>query len=378
MLVSLAERKYRDNRDITVDLQARLGLEDGPSSGLDEESFPCEEKNLTNPKICFSALCEGGNQSDCSINPLTEQIQGTDTPTPIMGCSLDSSSAEDYISVAIKEEPTSCEESNQSDCSIDPLTEQIQERDPPTPNMECSLDNSSADNYILNGIKVESVTWEEEEEEENHSECSDNSPTEEIKGMSTSASLMGCSFNSLMGRNSSKYTGKFGKKSSRAPNLSRESFQATYTCSECNKDFSTKGSLVRHQRAHTGAKPFSCSVCGKGFKRAAHLERHKKTHTGEKPFTCTQCGKCFTRHTQLTAHTRLHTGEKPFSCSECGKCFTLHCQLKAHCRIHTGEKPFSCPDCEKCFALASQLKVIHAGDMPFSCSDWVVGSVGND
>ncbi|OCT58937.1 hypothetical protein XELAEV_18001426mg [Xenopus laevis] len=365
------ERECRDK----VNLQSRFFSKDDTSCSLAEDSFFCEDKNLTNtswaeqspPENALkeeSALCEGEDHPDCSINLLTEQIQGTDAPTLITGYSLNDSLADNYISVAVKDEPTSCEESNQSDCSINPLTEQIQGTDTHTPIMEYSLNNSLADNYILNGIKVESVTWEEE----NQSEDSNNSGTEQIKGVHASTSLMGCS---LLDRNST-YMAEFHNKSLHTSELSRETLQVTYNCRECNKDFSTKSSLARHQRAHTGAKPFSCSDCGKCFKRVAHLERHKRTHTGEKPFSCTQCGKCFTRHTQLTAHTRLHTGEKPFSCSECGKSFILHSQLKVHCRIHTGEKPFSCSECGKCFALASQLKVhgrSHSGEKPFTCSE---------
>ncbi|XP_060926524.1 oocyte zinc finger protein XlCOF6.1-like [Limanda limanda] len=145
-----------------------------------------------------------------------------------------------------------------------------------------------------------------------------------------------------------------------------------FSCSECGKRFSQRGSLNNHMRIHTGEKLFSCSECGNRFNRRAHLNSHMKIHKGEQPFSCSECGKRFNHRSNLTNHMRSHTGEKPFGCSECGKRFNHRSNLTNHMRVHTGEKPFGCSECGKRFTQMRDLyrhMRIHTGDKPFFCSE---------
>uniref|UniRef100_A0A803J5L9 C2H2-type domain-containing protein n=1 Tax=Xenopus tropicalis TaxID=8364 RepID=A0A803J5L9_XENTR len=405
--------EYKDGSDVTAHTEATLCCNN--------------DGNLTNPDVSpveqpppangiKEASNKGGNQSDCSINP---QIQGTDTPTPIMGCSLN-------ILEGIKEEPSSCEEEYQSEYNIITVSEPVQGTDIPTSIMGCSLKNSLSANYIANDIKEEAAS----REGGSQSDCSINPLTEQIQGTDTPTPIMGYStISSLFKMKGNKnhedahwspdksditenaVSGKyscnechihFSSKRDFDKHLRTHKREKPLSCSECGKCFSHRSNFARHLRTHTGEKPYSCSECGKCFSHPFNFARHRKTHTGEKtfpcsvcgkifatpseltlhqqeihmeekPFPCLKCGKSFASSSDLTAHRRqIHTEEKPFSCTECGKCFSVEAFLVRHQRTHTKEKPFSCPECGKCFSHPSNLtrhRRIHRGEKPFSCSE---------
>ncbi|KAM3913800.1 uncharacterized protein RB166_018967 isoform 1-T2 [Leptodactylus fuscus] len=144
-----------------------------------------------------------------------------------------------------------------------------------------------------------------------------------------------------------------------------------FSCSDCQKSFSSDANLAKHRLMCKGRKPHVCSACGKCFASASYLVIHERIHTGEKPYSCSHCGKSFTRKPDLIRHERIHTGEKPFACPECGKCFTSVSNIFMHRRIHSGEKPFPCAECGKRFIKKSDLvrhEKIHLPQKPLPCS----------
>ena len=66
-----------------------------------------------------------------------------------------------------------------------------------------------------------------------------------------------------------------------------------YLCEVCNKAFSKKSSLVRHNRTHSGDGPYICDVCNKAYSDKCNMIKHKRKHSGERPYVCDVCNKAY-------------------------------------------------------------------------------------
>ncbi|XP_011677381.2 gastrula zinc finger protein XlCGF57.1 isoform X2 [Strongylocentrotus purpuratus] len=145
-----------------------------------------------------------------------------------------------------------------------------------------------------------------------------------------------------------------------------------YSCSECNKQYTSKRHLNTHIRKHTGDLPCQCQyqTCDKRFAHEYQLTNHMVSHSEERPHVCSECGKAFQRRSGVVKHMRLHGNDKPYKCSECDKAFCYSKELATHVRLHTGERPYSCSECNKRFNTKSNFKShmkIHSGDKPYCC-----------
>ncbi|XP_022237009.1 zinc finger protein 391-like [Limulus polyphemus] len=144
-----------------------------------------------------------------------------------------------------------------------------------------------------------------------------------------------------------------------------------FSCSSCEKTFSTPHGLEVHaRRSHNGKRPFSCLQCNKSFGHELSLDLHRAVHRTERSFECQQCGKTFKRSSTLSTHLLIHSDTRPYPCQYCGKRFHQKSDMKKHTYIHTGEKPHKCNICGKAFSQSSNLITHtrkHTGFKPFAC-----------
>jgi len=152
-----------------------------------------------------------------------------------------------------------------------------------------------------------------------------------------------------------------------------------YDCPDCEKQFSSKITLLYHSRVHTGVLPpktFVCARCGETYEKEYCLKRHMiSRHNGERPFLCTVCSKTFTFIDLLRYHMLSHSDDRPHACQVCpaeSARFKTKSQLTKHMRIHAERRLFFCEVCRKGFNFPKNLKVHmtkHSDEHVFKCTD---------
>ena len=102
-----------------------------------------------------------------------------------------------------------------------------------------------------------------------------------------------------------------------------------HECNACNRKFKTNPDLERHiQAKHT---EYSCTYCDKLFSSEAALARHHAACEGLGPANsrCNKCNKNFTTQ-GLKRHDPTCHGSNKFECTPCGEIFKSSNELKKH------------------------------------------------
>lgn len=138
-----------------------------------------------------------------------------------------------------------------------------------------------------------------------------------------------------------------------------------WSCSECNRNFSSEKNLKAHERTHS-VKAFNCKVCNEEFASKNDLNKHvSKSHPNERrPYLCSECGMTFVRNDYLAIHMRRHRGEMRYHCKFCKKRFFRSTDLRVHEKYHTNERTHKCEHCDKSFQRSYNLLVhlrVHTG-----------------
>ncbi|XP_019773306.1 zinc finger protein 814 isoform X2 [Dendroctonus ponderosae] len=132
--------------------------------------------------------------------------------------------------------------------------------------------------------------------------------------------------------------------------------QMLLTCRECAKMFTTLEGLRCHKRVHAGTT-FKCKQCDKEYTRKNHLDRHEASHGKRKVHVCKICNKTLTRMEHLKRHLITHLREKPFNCKNCNRGFNRIEHLHNHIPRCRGEIVHICPVCNKAFNREDSLEV---------------------
>ena len=120
-----------------------------------------------------------------------------------------------------------------------------------------------------------------------------------------------------------------------------------HTCSQCERTFSQRRSLLRHMREKhgEGAATFTCPECEQSFGRAGDLARHQQNlHGGvqveRKPYYYKHCDRTFKRRDNYLRHDESHETGRVYTCQDCQRCFKRVEHLREHLITqHTTVRP---------------------------------------
>ena len=116
-----------------------------------------------------------------------------------------------------------------------------------------------------------------------------------------------------------------------------------YKCSvqQCGAAFKKSAHLRQHSLTHSGLKPFTCQICLRNFVsrwvlKAHHLTAHDRS--AAPTFPCSECNRSFSTKGTLTRHKASHSDMRPFLCPYCPKTFKTYSICKKHVRTHSKEQ----------------------------------------
>ncbi|EDL32649.1 zinc finger protein with KRAB and SCAN domains 4 [Mus musculus] len=110
-----------------------------------------------------------------------------------------------------------------------------------------------------------------------------------------------------------------------------------FQCNLCGKAFRRSSHLLRHQRIH-GDKTAPKPLHGEAWEGQSPVAGQGEDVEAPETYQCSECERSFTRRRSLLEHKKIHTGEKPYQCDACGKGFTRTSYLAQHQRSHVGKK----------------------------------------
>lgn len=236
-----------------------------------------------------------------------------------------------------------------------PLMNSINFENPAPPVSQPKVTAIPEKSTIIKHIKVEPVTYSEDDEETNRQE----SEYEEFEIHPDDSGEITLS----------------KSKSSASP-------EKSFKCPECNKSFPSKKMLDLHRNIHFRESSHECQVCSENFhskdEYLEHMETHKEdedeeedeksktysppTHVSsgygkrrKRQYCCSVCSKSFVFRQGLERHMMVHNQEKPHKCNFCEASFSSAIKLTRHVTSHAGLRPYPCKICKRTFLMSHHL-----------------------
>ena len=154
--------------------------------------------------------------------------------------------------------------------------------------------------------------------------------------------------------------------------------QEKHVCSKCDKVFTNKANLQRHELSHSArVREFKCDGCVAQFYSKAKLKRHAEQHeVATEEIVCPFCKGRFPSKIVLGNHKQMWHGvpslrKKPAAngsthqCGLCSQSFKSAAIMKCHMLSHSGAKNFKCLICQKAYTRKNSLQChirSHKGD----------------
>ncbi len=137
-----------------------------------------------------------------------------------------------------------------------------------------------------------------------------------------------------------------------------------FWCAQCKKGYQNRANYNQHMNKHEG-RTFPCEICNKIFSVKSSLRRHQTEFDGcrrnktendtSHSNICPICGKTILSKFGYDAHVARHSGKFKFWCSTCEKGYWNRANYDQHMNKHLGIT-FSCELCTKKFLVKSSLK----------------------
>ena len=127
-------------------------------------------------------------------------------------------------------------------------------------------------------------------------------------------------------------------------NVHQNPGQADYICTDCNKCFKTKSSLIYHRKTHIDQDLVVCNTCGAEVKNLkGHIETVHPSEERLRDFVCKLCNSQLKSSVALHNHVKgVHASEEEsVVCELCGRKLKTQGYLRKHMKVELSTRAYA-------------------------------------